>query len=243
MKKGTFALELNEELVPGMHRLTFSGDTSAITAPGQFVEVSIPGYFLRRPFSVAGYEDGSLTIAVRVRGEGTAVLDAMKPGAKVDILTGLGNGFDLSSAGERPLLIGGGSGVPALWPLCRELMASGAKVYAALGFNSAAESFYVNDFMALGAATVVYTADGSMGHRGVVTDALDELEYTSVYACGGVPMLQVVDKRSKSPAQFSLEARMGCGFGACMGCTIETVHGPKRVCKDGPVFRKGELVW
>ena len=242
MKKGEFTLVRNEELVPGMHRLAFSGDAAGI-APGQFAEVSVPGCFLRRPFSVAGFDEGRLTLAVRVRGEGTAGLCAMEPGAKLDVLTCLGNGFDLSTAGARPLLIGGGSGVPALWPLCRALIGAGAEVTAALGFNSAGESFYVNDFVALGAATAVYTADGSMGRRGPVTDALTDFGYSSVYACGAVPMLQIIDREAKAPAQFSLEARMGCGFGACMGCTVETVDGPRRVCKDGPVFRRGELIW
>ena len=242
MKKGVFTLIENTELVPGMHRLSFSGDGSGIV-PGQFAEVSVPGYFLRRPFSVAGFDEGSLTLAVRVRGEGTAALCAMEPGARLDILTCLGNGFDLSLAGSRPLLIGGGSGVGVLMPLCRALTEAGAEVSAALGFGSAAESFCVSNFVALGATTAVYTADGSLGRRGLVTEALRDFEYSSVYACGAVPMLQIIDREAKAPAQFSLEARMGCGFGACMGCTVETVNGPKRVCKDGPVFGRGELIW
>ncbi len=243
MKKGTFTLIKNEALVSDLHRLTFSGDASAVTRPGMFAEVEIPGYFLRRPFSVADASANSLTLAVRIRGEGTAALTGAEIGARFDILTGLGNGFDLECAGLRPLLIGGGSGVPALYMACRELIARGARPTAALGFNSAGESFYVDDFAALGASVALYTADGSLGRRGVVTDALNDYDYTHVYACGAVPMLQIIDREAKTPAQFSLEARMGCGFGACMGCTVETVSGPKRVCKDGPVFRKGELVW
>lgn len=243
MKKGVFTLIKNEEFVPGFHRLTFAGDGSAVTRPGMFAEVEIPGYFLRRPFSVADASDSSLTLAVRVRGEGTAALTGAETGSRFDILTGLGNGFDLEPAGERPLLIGGGSGVPALYMACRELIARGARPVAALGFNSAGESFYAGDFAALGAEVVLYTADGSAGRRGVVTDALWDCEYTYVYACGGVPMLQIVDREADSGAQFSLEARMGCGFGACMGCTVETAGGPKRVCADGPVFRKGEVIW
>ena len=243
MKKGTFTLIKNEALVSDLHRLTFAGDASAVTRPGMFAEVEIPGYFLRRPFSVADALENSLTLAVRIRGEGTAALTGAETGARFDILTGLGNGFDLDCAFERPLLIGGGSGVPALYMACRELIARGAKPIAALGFNSAAESFYVSDFAALGAETVVYTTDGSLGRRGVVTDALLDFDYSYVYACGAVPMLQIIDHEAKSGAQFSLEARMGCGFGACMGCTIETANGPRRVCKDGPVFRKGEILW
>ena len=242
MKRGIFTLIENEELAPGMHRLSFSGDGSGIE-PGQFAEVSVPGFFLRRPFSVAGFGEERLTLAVRVRGEGTAALDSLEPGSRLDILTCLGRGFDLDMAGERPLLIGGGSGVPALWPLCRSLAARGASVTAALGFGSAAESFYIDDFAALGAAVAVYTADGSMGKRGLVTEALGDFGYTSVYACGALEMLRAIDRAAAAPAQFSLEARMGCGFGACMGCTVETVAGAKRVCRDGPVFSGGELIW
>ena len=243
MKKGTFTLMKNEALASDLHRLTFSGDGSAATRPGQFAEVAVPGYFLRRPFSVADAGEEYLALAVRVRGEGTAALTSAEVGARFDILTGLGNGFDLDCAGARPLLIGGGSGVPALYMLCRELTARGARPIAAIGFNSAEESFYAEDFAGLGAETAVYTADGSLGAKGVVTDALRDFDYSYVYACGGIPMLKIVDASAGTGAQFSLEARMGCGFGACMGCTVETQGGPRRVCKDGPVFRKGEIIW
>ena len=242
MKKGIFTLVNSEELLPGYRRLTLAGDTGPLR-PGQFAEVSVPGYFLRRPFSVADNGEGWLRIAVRVAGAGTAALNALAPGAELDVLCGLGNGFDLSSAGSCALLVGGGSGIPALYTACRELIASGVEVRAALGFNTAAQAIYTEEFTALGADVEVYTADGSLGKRGFVTAALADFEYTSVYACGPVPMLRRVDELTRAPAQLSLEARMGCGFGACMGCTVETVAGPKRVCKDGPVFRSGELVW
>lgn len=242
MKKGIFTLVNSEELLPGYRRLTLAGDTGPLR-PGQFAEVSVPGYFLRRPFSVADNGEGWLSIAVREAGAGTAALNALAPGAELDVLCGLGNGFDLSDAGERPLLIGGGSGIPALYTACRALAASGARVTAALGFNRDSEAFYTGEFAALGADVEVYTADGSLGRSGFVTAALADFEYTSVYACGPVPMLRRVDKLTRAPAQLSLEARMGCGFGACMGCTVETVRGARRVCKDGPVFRSGELVW
>lgn len=242
MKKGIFTLVNSEELLPGYRRLTLAGDTGPLR-PGQFAEVSVPGYFLRRPFSVADNGEGWLRIAVRVAGAGTAALNALAPGAELDVLCGLGNGFDLSSAGSCALLVGGGSGIPALYTACRELIASGVEVRAALGFNTAAQAIYTEEFAALGAHVETYTADGSLGKRGFVTAALADFEYTSVYACGPVPMLRRVDELTRAPAQLSLEARMGCGFGACMGCTVETVAGPKRVCKDGPVFRSGELVW
>lgn len=242
MKKGIFTLVNSEELLPGYRRLTLAGDTGPLR-PGQFAEVSVPGYFLRRPFSVADNGEGWLRIAVRVAGAGTAALNALAPGAELDVLCGLGNGFDLSSAGSCALLVGGGSGIPALYTACRELIASGVEVRAALGFNTAAQAIYTEEFAALGAHVETYTADGSLGKRGFVTAALADFEYTSVYACGPVPMLRRVDELTRAPAQLSLEARMGCGFGACMGCTVDTVAGPKRVCKDGPVFRSGELVW
>lgn len=242
MKKGIFTLVNSEELLPGYRRLTLAGDTGPLR-PGQFAEVSVPGYFLRRPFSVADNGEGWLSIAVREAGAGTAALNALAPGAELDVLCGLGNGFDLSSAGGRALLVGGGSGIPALYTACRELIASGVEVRAALGFNTAAQAIYTEEFAALGAHVEPYTADGSLGKRGFVTDALAEGGYTLVLACGPLPMLRRVDELALSPAQFSLEARMGCGFGACMGCTVDTVAGPKRVCKDGPVFRSGELVW
>lgn len=242
MKKGIFTLVNSEELLPGYHRLTLAGDTGPLR-PGQFAEVSVPGYFLRRPFSVADNGEGWLSIAVREAGAGTAALNALAPGAELDVLCGLGNGFDLSSAGSRALLVGGGSGIPALYTACRELIASGVEVRAALGFNRDSEAFYTGEFAALGADVEVYTADGSLGRSGFVTAALADFEYTSVYACGPVPMLRRVDELTRAPAQLSLEARMGCGFGACMGCTVETVRGARRVCKDGPVFRSGELVW
>lgn len=242
MKKGIFTLVNSEELLPGYRRLTLAGDTGPLR-PGQFAEVSVPGYFLRRPFSVADNGEGWLSIAVREAGAGTAALNALAPGAELDVLCGLGNGFDLSSAGSRALLVGGGSGIPALYTACRELIASGVEVRAALGFNTAAQAIYTEEFTALGAHVETYTADGSLGKRGFVTAALAEGGYTLVLACGPVPMLRRVDELALSPAQFSLEARMGCGFGACMGCTVETVRGARRVCKDGPVFRSGELVW
>ena len=242
MKKGIFTLVNSEELLPGFRRLTLAGDTGPLR-PGQFAEVSVPGYFLRRPFSVADNGEGWLRIAVRVAGAGTAALNALAPGAELDVLCGLGNGFDLSSAGSCALLVGGGSGIPALYTACRELIASGVEVRAALGFNTAAQAIYTEEFAALGAHVEPYTADGSLGKRGFVTGALAEGGYTLVLACGPLPMLRRVDELALSPAQFSLEARMGCGFGACMGCTVETVRGARRVCKDGPVFRSGELVW
>lgn len=244
MKQGIFTVIKNEQLAPGVHRLRLEGDTSGVTSPGQFADVLIPGCFLRRPFSVCGAEGGVLTLCVRNTGRGTALLTASSPGARLDILTGLGNGFDLSAAGERPLLMGGGTGSPPLYPLCASLLRLGARPRVALGYPSAEAALYLDEFRSLGIEPEVYTLDGSLGMTGLPTQALRAGGYTSVYACGPLPMLAAIDREADCPVvQLSLEARMGCGFGACMGCTIETKDGPRRVCKDGPVFGKGEVIW
>ncbi len=243
MKQSQFEVISNEALSPMLNRLRLRGDTSAIERPGQFVNVELDGLFLRRPFSVCDRQGDVLTVLVKRVGRGTELICALKPGEALDLLTGLGNGFDLSVSGDRPLLIGGGSGIPPMYMGCKKLIAEGKHPIAALGFNSSRELFYVDELEALGAEVIVLTADGSAGIRGLATDAIDMTEHSFVYACGPLPMLMAIEQRAKTDAQFSLEARMGCGFGACMGCTIETTSGPKRVCKDGPVFRKGEIVW
>lgn len=243
MKQGIFEIISNEMLLPILHRLRLRGDCSAVERPGQFVDVQLDGLFLRRPFSVCDVQGDTLTVVIKRAGRGTERLCAMQPGSTLDLLTGLGNGFDLSCAGERPLLLGGGSGVPALYWICKTLLAAGKQPVAALGFRTAREAFYLDEFQKLGAELLVLTEDGSLGTRGLVPDALDMVDSTYLYACGPLPMLAELDRRCKTDAQFSLEARMGCGFGACMGCTVETVQGPKRVCRDGPVFHRGEVVW
>ena len=243
MKQGIFEVLSNETLLPGLHRLRLRGDCSAVQRPGQFVNVQLDGLFLRRPFSVCGVQGDTLTVVVRRVGRGTERICALRPSDTLDLLTGLGNGFDLSCAGERPLLLGGGSGVPALYWSCKTLCDAGVLPIAALAFRTAAEAFYLDEFQKLGAQLLVLTEDGSLGARGLAPDALNMVDSTYLYACGPLPMLAELDRRCKTDAQFSLEARMGCGFGACMGCTVETVQGPKRVCRDGPVFHRGEVVW
>jgi len=237
-----FTLTENARLAPNVYRLRLAGDASAITAPGQFLEITIPGFFLRRPLSVCDWEDGSVTILYRAVGDGTRALAKMKPGKTIDALCGLGNGFDVTACGEKTLVIGGGIGVPPMYGLARRLLAAGKTPIAILGFNTAQERFYEEEFRALGVQTVVTTADGSYGVRGFVTDALPEV-YDTFCACGPLPMLRALCRAADKPGFLSLEARMGCGFGACMGCTIETLNGPKRVCREGPVFRKEELLW
>lgn len=243
MKKGVFTLAGAEFAAPGLRLLRLRGDTEGAAGPGKFVEVSLPGFFLRRPFSVCGVEGDELTLAVKLAGRGTQALHELPAGAQLEVLTGLGRGFDLARSGGAPLLLGGGSGVAPMLYLARELAALGTRPAAALGFGTAAECCFEREFRELCSDLRVFTQDGSRGERGLVTQALERGGYSFVYACGPLPMLRAVDEGSAAPGQFSLEARMGCGFGACMGCTVETKNGPRRVCRDGPVFGLGEVRW
>jgi len=242
MKQAIFELIENEELNQRFSRLSLKGDCSGIEKAGQFVSLSLPGFFLRRPFSVCDWDEHHFSLIVEQVGKGTELLRSLQPGAKLDVLTGLGNGFDLNLAGERPLLIGGGSGVSPLLGLARQLLARELRPHVILGFARQEDLILLDDFFRLGLAPSVTTDDGSFGIRGRVTDGMN-LPHTSFYACGPVPMLRAVCEKSIAPGEVSLDARMGCGFGACMGCTIETAQGPKRVCKNGPVFRKEALLW
>ena len=243
MKKGVFTLAGAEFAAPGLRLLRLRGDTEGAAGPGKFVEVSLPGFFLRRPFSVCGVEGDVLTLAVKLAGRGTQALHELPAGAQLEVLTGLGRGFDLARSGGAPLLLGGGSGVAPMLYLARELAALGTRPAAAIGFGTAAECCFEREFRELCSDLRVFTQDGSRGERGLVTQALERGGYSFVYACGPLPMLRAVDEGSAAPGQFSLEARMGCGFGACMGCTVETKNGPRRVCRDGPVFGLGEVRW
>ena len=243
MKKGVFTLAGAEFAAPGLRILRLRGDTEGAAGPGKFVEVSLPGFFLRRPFSVCGVEGDELTLAVKLAGRGTQALHELPAGAQLEVLTGLGRGFDLARSGGAPLLLGGGSGVAPMLYLARELAALGTRPAAAIGFGTAAECCFEREFREVCSDLRVFTQVGSRGERGLVTQALERGGYSFVYACGPLPMLRAVDEKSAAPGQFSLEARMGCGFGACMGCTVETKNGPRRVCRDGPVFGLGEVRW
>ena len=222
--------------------MTLRGDVSEITSSGQFVNIQLDGFFLRRPISVCDYSDGTLTLIYKVVGGGTEYMSKLGNGAELDILTGLGNGYDTSLSGEKPLLLGGGVGVPPLYNLAKKLVSEGKNVSVVLGFNTKDEIFYEKEFTALGAAVTVATADGSYGVKGFVTDAMPE-DYTYFYTCGPEPMLKAVYKATKTSGQMSFEERMGCGFGACMGCSCKTLTGNKRICKDGPVMKKEEILW
>ena len=242
MKQSLFQIVSNDALTDSVYKMILSGDTSAITAPGQFVNIQLTGKFLRRPISVCDYDETTLTIIYKVVGAGTEQMSAMKPGEMLDILTGLGNGYDLSLAGDRPVLLGGGVGVPPMYNLAKKLIAMGKEVSVILGFNTAGEIFYEQEFKALGCKTCVTTVDGSYGKKGFVTDALPE-NYTYFYTCGPEPMLKAVYRATATSGQMSFEERMGCGFGACMGCSCKTLTGYKRICKDGPVMKKEEILW
>ena len=243
MKQGLFEIIQNIALTESVFQMVLRGDVSAITAPGQFVNIKLDGLYLRRPISVCDMGEDTVTIIYKAVGKGTEQMSRMKPGEKLDVLTGLGNGYDLTVAGDRPVLLGGGVGVPPMYLLTKKLLAQGKKVTVILGFNTESEIFYEKEFAALGADVIVTTVDGSRGIKGFVTDALAMLDYTYFYTCGPEPMLKAVYKASVTSGQMSFEKRMGCGFGACMGCSCKTLTGYKRICKEGPVMRKEEILW
>ena len=242
MKQGIFEIIENVPLTENVFKMTLGGDVSAITAPGQFVNIQLDGLYLRRPISVCDLGENTLTIIYKAVGKGTKQMSAMKEG-KLDILTGLGNGYDLTVSGDKPVLLGGGVGVPPMYLLAKKLIAEGKKVSVVLGFNTKSEVFFEKEFVALGADVTVTTVDGSYGLKGFVTDALKNIDYTYFYTCGPEPMLKAVYKATVTSGQMSFEKRMGCGFGACMGCSCKTITGYKRICKEGPVMRKEEILW
>ena len=242
MKQQVLTIKENVPVTGSVFRMRLEGAELEAQNPGGFVNIRLDGLFLRRPISVYDSEPGSLTILYKVVGKGTEQMASMKPGETLDVLTGLGNGYDLSRSGETPVLLGGGVGVPPLYLLAKKLLAEGKKPQAVLGFNTAAEVFGEEEFKALGCGVTVTTADGSYGVKGFVTDALPE-EYSYFYTCGPEPMLRAVYRATKTSGQLSFEERMGCGFGACMGCSCKTITGYKRICREGPVLEKEEILW
>lgn len=233
----------NKKIAEKTYFMSLEGDTSAITKPGQFINIKLDGFFLRRPISVCDCENGRLSIIYKVVGNGTKEMSELPVGAELDILSGLGNGYDTSKSGDCPVLIGGGVGVPPMYLLCKKLVSEGKKATVILGFNSEKEVFGIDEFKATGAEVYVTTADGSVGTKGFVTDVLKNLDYTYFYTCGPMPMFKAIESIAKTSGQYSFEERMGCGFGACMGCTCKTKYGNKRICKDGPVLEREEIVW
>ena len=243
-RKSKYKILENEKIAKDIFKMVLEGNTEYITKPGQFINIEIEGLYLRRPISVCDYDDKTVTIIYKVVGQGTEIMSKMNIGDELDILTGLGNGFDLNCEGKTPLIIGGGVGTPPMYRLCKELKKNGITPIVILGFGSKDDIFYEEEFKNLGVDVYVSTVNGSYGTKGFVTDIMKNLDYTYFYACGPMPMLKAVCEESKNiKGLVSLEERMGCGFGACMGCTIETKVGYKRVCKEGPVFKKEDLIW
>ncbi len=243
MKQVIYTVRSNRNIARDVYEMVLVGDTSAITASGQFINILVDGFYLRRPISVCDVDGTTVTLVYKVVGGGTEAMSRMIVGDKVDALTGLGNGFDTAKSGDKPLLIGGGVGVPPMFNLCKRLIAEGKRPTVVLGFNSQPDVFYEEAFKALGVNVLVATADGSYGMRGFVTDAMADVEYTYFYTCGPEPMFRAIDKVAKTSGQYSFEERMGCGFGACMGCSCKTLTGNKRICKEGPVMEKEEILW
>ena len=243
MKDTLFRIKSNRLIAKNTYECVLVGDTSDISASGQFVNIKLDGFYLRRPISVCNVEGDELTLIYKVVGKGTEVMAKTPVGEIWLVLTGLGNGYDLGRSGDAPLLIGGGAGVPPMYLLCRKLAAEGKKCTVILGFGSKDEVFYEEEFKALGADVYVTTVDGSYGIKGFVTDAMDGIDYTHFYTCGPEPMLKAVYSKSTTGGSFSFEERMGCGFGACMGCSCKTITGYKRICKEGPVMQKEDILW
>lgn len=243
MKQSIFRITSNEKIARDIFKMTLAGDTSAITAPGQFVNIKLDGFFLRRPISVCDCVGENLTLIYKTVGRGTEQMSRMKNGDELDLLTGLGNGYNTRTSGDSPLLVGGGVGVPPMYMLCKKLISEGKNVTVVLGFNSKDDVFYENEFRALGADVHIATADGTYGTKGFVTDVIKNLQYTFFYTCGPEPMFRAMHKIMKTPGQYSFEERMGCGFGACMGCSCKTLTGNKRICKEGPVMESEEIIW
>ena len=243
MYQGKFTVASNRPLAQNIFEMRLAGNGGSIKSPGQFVSLKLPEKYLRRPISVCDADTESITLIYKVLGRGTEEMTRFPQGMELDVLTGLGNGFDVSKSGDRPLLIGGGVGLPPMYMLAKRLISAEKRPVVIIGANTRSEVFYENEFRELGVQTVITTADGSRGIRGLVTDAMDGIDFDSIFACGPEPMLKAVYERSDAPAQLSFEERMGCGFGACMGCSCMTKYGAKRICRDGPVLHREEIVW
>lgn len=243
MKQGLFEIKANNPIALNVYEMILSGEDSGITSPGQFVNIKLQEEYLRRPISVCDYDEKTITIIYKVVGVGTEKMSRMNPGEKLDLLLGLGNGFSTEKSGDNPVLIGGGVGVPPMFNLAKKLIGEGKAVSVILGFNKKDEIFYSDEFEKIGAKVYVATADGSVGTKGFVTDVLKDLDYSYIYTCGPEPMLKAIYNISKTSGQYSFEERMGCGFGVCMGCSCKTKYGNKRICIDGPVLEKEEIIW
>ena len=243
-KRDKYKIKSNQKIAQNVYEMILEGDTTYIIRPGQFINIELDGYYLRRPISVCDYDDKTITIIYKVVGNGTEKMATLKEGEILDILTGLGNGFEVKSSGERPLLIGGGVGTPPMYNLCKKLVEQGKKPIVVLGFANIGDVFYEEKFKEMGEEVYISTVDGSYGTKGFVTDIVKDLEdYTYYYTCGPKNMLKAVYDTATTDGELSFEEKMGCGFGACMGCTCETTKGNKRICKEGPILKKEEIIW
>lgn len=243
MNQGIYEVISNKKLTKNVMEMILKGDTSELKSSGQFINIKLDGLFLRRPISVCDYDKNTITIIYKIVGHGTEKMSTMKKGDKLDILVGLGNGFSTNKNEKFPILIGGGVGIPPMYNLCKKLLAQGKLPSVILGFNTQEEVFYEEEFNRLGVKTYVTTVDGSYGAKGFVTDVLNTINYDYFYTCGPMPMFNAIEKIVKTSGQYSFEERMGCGFGACMGCSCKTKYGNKRICKDGPVLEREEIIW
>lgn len=243
MKQLIYTIKSNQEIAKNIYKMEVTGSTSAITSPGQFINIKLEGLYLRRPISICDYTKDTITILYKIVGKGTETMSLLKSNDKLDILVGLGNGFDTLKSGDRPILIGGGIGIPPMYNLCKKLILEGKHPKVILGFNSKEEVFYEKEFKDLGVEAFITTVDGSHGIKGFVTDVIEKIEYSYFYTCGPEPMFKAIEKKVNTSGQYSFEERMGCGFGACMGCSCKTITGYKRICKEGPVLEREEILW
>lgn len=244
MNKSKYKIIENNKIAKDVFKMILEGDTTNITNAGQFINIELEDLYLRRPISICDYDDNTITVIYKVVGQGTEKMSNLEAGHELDILTGLGNGFETSNSGDKPLIIGGGVGTPPMYKLCKKLISEGKKPTVILGFNSKEDIFYKEEFEKLGVEVYISTVDGSVGVKGFVTDIMKTIkDYTYFYACGPMVMLKAICEEADVLGEVSLEERMGCGFGACMGCTIQTKKGNKRVCREGPVFNKEDLIW
>ncbi len=243
MYQGIYKIKENIQLTQSVFKMVLEGDTSSLTAPGQFINITVDGCYLKRPISVFDWNESTISIIYKVVGEGTEKMSKWCVGKECDCLVGLGNGFSPERSGDKPLLIGGGVGIPPLFALCKALISQGKEPTVILGFNAENEIFCKSDFENLGVKTIITTVDGSVGIKGFVTDAMKNLEYSYFYTCGPMPMFRAIEKTAVGDGEYSFEERMGCGFGACMGCSCKTKYGSKRICKDGPVLTREEIIW
>lgn len=240
-KENSYKILSNDKIAKDVYKMILEGDTQYITAPGQFINIKLDGKFLRRPISVCDCDESTITIIYKIVGSGTEYMSTLTSNETLDILTGLGNGYDITKS-SKPLLIGGGVGVPPMFMLAKKLIDAGQKPTVILGFNTKEEIFFEKEFKSIGCDVRVTTVDGSYGIKGFVTDAFPD-DYDYFYTCGPLPMFRAIESKAKTSGQYSFEERMGCGFGACMGCSCKTKYGSKRICKDGPVLEREEIIW